>query len=218
MRAKKTELETAHVVDWRKLWAEVLSGTDTDQKQVPLHAMCWAVEELFRLGFEEPRVLVFVQFVWKKFRAELGPVDEHPRHAGEEGPPAGFKPAAAENPGGRPKSQREWEDAARQYEQELERMANAELEGYRRFCGLVEGARDRFGDDRTWLVNVLGWSLQALYRTGYRDDELGGLVQQTWAVMAQASRTRETGLPPPTKAQLRGFAQDHPPRRRGGFT
>lgn len=179
-------LEQKHVVDWRKLWAEVLNATDVPAEQAPIHALCWGLEQLFDAGVERERALVFVNFVWSVFERELGAVDAAPVPE-QAGPSA---PAPNERPGGRAKTASEWDDAARKYERLLKEQAHAAIDAYERFCRLVATVGERFGDSRGWLVNVVGWAMHRLYQRGMPAAEVGGLVEETWNEVERRRQAR----------------------------
>jgi hypothetical protein len=169
--------------EWRELWRRVLAHTIAKRDAIPMYALCWALETLCRAGYEKERVLLFIQATWARFRRVLGPVALRP-------PPPPAPPPEIPAAPRRDAPQREHAEHARKLERiienaqrELERAREAEREGYLDFCERVTAARDEFGEAHTWLVNVLGWSLEVLYRTGHSDDELAGVVIETFGVI-----------------------------------
>jgi hypothetical protein len=161
--------------DWRALWDGVIASSGVSPDVLPMNALCWGLEQLCRQGFELPRVVLFVQTIWQRYRRTLG--DVRPRIAPSTDPPAG--PPVGATKAERQKYERELEAEIEKAQRELE----ASRVAYASFCKLVDAARSRFGDAQAFLVNVLGWTLEVLYRRGYSDDELAALVIETWAVV-----------------------------------
>lgn len=178
---------------WRVAWKRVLDSFEGRREELPMHALCWCLEQLANAGVELVRATMFVAVVWSRFRRKLGEVPT--RVVIDPWRPT---PSAGGAPGGRRMGDAEWDEVARLYERELEKEAQRELEAFEAFCRRCSEECAAFGDVRTFVVNALCWCLETLYRRGYSDAELATAVEQTWQVVQfrreQASRR---AAPPP---------------------
>jgi hypothetical protein len=173
--------------DWRALWRDVLARSRCSPDVLPMNVLCWALEQLALAGYELPRVLLFIQTIWSRFARTLGAQKQ--RIAPSTAAPASPPPPP---PGA---SRRERDEYQRELEKQIadaqEELAQSRAD-YAHLCELVNVARAAFGDAQGFLVNALGWALQVLYGRGYSDDELGGLVVETWGVVEQQQRERSS--------------------------
>lgn len=208
-QAFDAEIVRAHdPKDWRALWEGVLERTSVPASEIPIDAVAWAFEVLCRAGVELERVMLFVQAIWARFARVIGPVVPHvipPRPADA---PLPKRPGPRSSAAERSRYERELEA---QIEEARTAAANATV-AFEAFAELVDQAGERFGDARTWHVNVLGWALEVLYRRGYTELELANIVTGTWEVvrLRQEARRDARGAGParPRWAQVSDSMRD----------